>query len=164
MREEDCPQVSRLQCASFEFGAERAAFSAAQIADYFRERGSEEAIRTQFHAYHCLVACSAVGIVGVIGIEGNEIAKLYVDPLHLRQGIGTALFASAADIIAQAGHRELSLGTIFEGTLPFYRAMGMSESGRKTVGFGAMVGVEVVLLKKAVHCSEEAEQDAPGER
>ncbi|MDP6115450.1 MAG: GNAT family N-acetyltransferase [Planctomycetota bacterium] len=161
MGEEDCPQVSRLQCASFEFGAERAGFGAAQIADYFLKRGSEEAIKTQFHAYHCLVACGASDIVGVIGIKDSEITKLYVDPSHLGQGIGTSLFAAASEIIAQSGHQDLWLGTIFPATLPFYQAMGMSESGRKTVGFGPMVGAESILLKKALHCSEEAEQGAP---
>ena len=150
MRDEDCAEVSRLECASFEFGARRAGFSAARIADHFRERGSEEAIRTQSHAYHCLVACRGPRIVGVIGIKGNEIAKLYVDPSGLRRGIGTALFRAASDVIARGGHPELWLGTIFPPTLPFYKAMGMSESERKPVAFGPMIGAESILLKKAL--------------
>jgi len=75
-----------------------------------------------------------------------------VDPSHLRRRIGRALFTAAAKVIARAGHRQVRLGTIFPATLAFYRAMGMCESGRKTVGFGPMVGVEVILLRKPVDC------------
>ena len=95
--------------------------------------------------------------MGVIGIKDNEITKLYVDPSRLRQSIGTGLFAAASDIIARAGHRELWLGTIFQDTLPFYKAMGMSEFERKPVGIGPMIGAKSILLRKAVHCNKEAE-------
>lgn len=153
MREDDCPRASRLQCASFEYGALRAGYSAAQIASYCRDRGSQEAIRAQFRKYDCLVACSGGQTVGVVGVEENELVKLYVDPAHLRQGIGSALFDSASDIVAKAGFQEMWLGTIFPGAIPFYIAMGMAESGRKRVTSGPMVGAESILLKKT-HLAE----------
>ncbi len=148
MREDDCPQVSRLQCASFEYGALRAGYSAEQIAAYHRDRGSIESIRARLLQSHCHVACRGDQVVGVAGINGNEIATLYVDPECLRQGIGSRLFEVAARAIARAGHREILLGTIFPGAIPFYLAMGMAEAGRKRVAGGPMAGAESTLLKK----------------
>ena len=150
MQADDCSDVSRVQCASFRWAAKHEGFKPQQIADYFGLRGSEDAVRIQFREYRCLVACIEGSIVGVIGIKGNVITKLYVDPSYLRRGIGKALFQSAEDLIANEGHQDLTVVTIFPDTVPFYKEMDMCESCRKIIEHGPMTGVESVLLRKSL--------------
>jgi GNAT superfamily N-acetyltransferase len=148
MQESDCAAVSRVQCASFARGAELEGFTSQQIADYFRIRGSEEAIRAQCEDDECLVACADDCVVGVVGINRNLITKLYVSPSYVGRGCGAALFKAAEQRVAVAGYRELRLVTIFPGTLRFYRIMGMREESRKLVEHGPMKGMDSILLTK----------------
>lgn len=150
MREDDCAAVSRLQCASFDYGARLAGSGEQEIAAYCRGRGSPEAMTAQIEQCHCLVACRGDEIVGVVGVKGGEITKLYVDPGNLRGGIGAVLFRAAEESIAESGFRAIFLGAVFPRTLAFYRAMGMTETGRKLVDTGPMAGAEVILLSKPV--------------
>ena len=144
MREFDIPHVSELLRESYVCLGQREQFSDSQTEFLVSERCSPETIRRESREQRHLVADDGLQITGVVSVLGNEITKLYVDRTHLRRGIGTALFAAASDVIAQAGYRELWLGTIFPATLPFYKAMGMAEAGRRPVGFGPMIGTEFV--------------------
>ena len=150
MREADIEEVSRLVCDSFRWSAEREGYTAEQIAAYVAERGSPEVLRAQFSRCQWRVARAEDTIVGVAAVKGNEIDKLYVDPQFLRRGIGRRLFQAAEELIARAGHKEVVLGTGFPASLPFYRAMGMQECGRRTIAIGPCKGKEIRSLHKAL--------------
>ena len=159
MRDEDCPEVSRVVCESFRWGARREGWAAEAVADYVVRRGREDAIREQSRGDRFLVACSGATITGVVATRGNEISKLYVDPSLLRRGIGSALFRAAEEAIRRDGHRDLVLGTVFDASIPFYEAMGMSKAGRKSVVCGPAEGAEAIIMKKPVPGQEKAEPD-----
>ena len=148
MQETDCQDVSRLVCASFRWGAEREGMSEQTIKSYFSQRGSEDAIREQLKEYRCLIACSDKTMVGVVAIKENEITKLYVDPNFIRQGIGMKLFNAAEHIITEAGYDELILGVVFESSIPFYQAMGMSTISRTSVDCGPLASKDSILMRK----------------
>ena len=64
----------------------------------------------------------------------GEIAALYVDPAHWRQGIGHALVAAAIERMARAGWTEATLW-VLDGNAPalaFYRAQGFADDGART--------------------------------
>jgi len=143
MQEEDCSEVSRVVCTSFQWVADREGVTRERLNYYLSERGSEDAIRSQFQEYQCLVACAGQTIVGMVAVKGNEVTKLYVEPQFHRQGIGTMLFNAAQRIIMRAGHKEMVLGTAFDSSIPFYEAMGMSIVGRKE-------GANTVLMETSL--------------
>lgn len=144
----DYPDVSRMVCASFKWGAEREPYSPEQIESYFRERGSVEAITEQFKAYQTLVACIDGQIRGMVSIKDNEITKLYVDPKAFRLGIGRRLFEAAEELIRNAGYSEFFLGTIFRTNHVFYEAMGMCRTSEKTVSKGPFKGTKTTIFTK----------------
>ena len=150
MHDGDCPEVSRVVCASFRHGAERDGFTEEQIQSYFSGRGSETAIREQFRQYQCLVACAGQTIAGVVALKGNEITKLYVDPRLLRRGIGSMLFEQAERIVSQGAHEDLVVHTVFKSGIPFYEAMGMATVDSKPVAFGPLKGTDSTLLRKSL--------------
>jgi GNAT superfamily N-acetyltransferase len=62
-------------------------------------------------------------VVAFLALDGDEIDHLYVDPVHHRQGHGTALLAAA-----QASHEHLELW-VFQrnlGAIAFYEAHGFA--------------------------------------
>jgi predicted N-acetyltransferase YhbS len=145
---DDYPDVSRLVCASFKWGAEQEPYSNEQIEGYFRERGSVEAISEQFKAYQTFVACIDSQIRGMVSIEDNEIAKLYVDPEAFRLGIGRRLIETAEEFIHKAGYSEFFLGTIFSTNHTFYEAMGMRRTSEKNISKGPFKGSKSVIFTK----------------
>ena len=155
MREADIPAASRLVCDSFRWSAEREGYAPEQISAYFAERGSPQALRALLPLCQWLVAWKEDTIVGIAALKGDKIDKLYVERRFLRQGIGRRLFRRAEELIARAGHKEIVVGTGFPGSIPFYRAMGLRESGRKTIVTGPCAGKEVVLLRKPLLRSDE---------
>jgi ribosomal protein S18 acetylase RimI-like enzyme len=144
----DYPEVSRLVCTSFKWGAEREPYSPDQIDHYFTERGSVEAITEQFKEYQTLVAIKKKQIWGMVSIKDNEITKLYVDPEAFRLGIGRRLFEAAEDIIRKSGYPEIFLGSIFETSRPFYEAMGMLQTSEKTITTGPFKNATAKIFKK----------------
>jgi len=150
MREEDCPEVSRVVCDSFRWAAEREGADEGEIGRYLTGRGSVTAIRDQFDEYQCLVACSGPTIVGMVAVKVNEVTKLYVDPPYHRRGIGTMLFSEAERLIARSRHKELVLGAAFGSSILFYEAMGMRAVGRKHDVLGTVEGANVMLMAKSL--------------
>lgn len=150
MREADCAEVSRLVCRSFQWGAAREDLPPEKVDDYYALRGSEEAIRSQFHEYQCLVAFRGETIVGMIAIAGNEIAKLYVDPDFLGQGIGTQLFEEAERLLALAGHQTMILYTMFPSNIPFYESRGMCMADRGMIPYGPFKGTPRTMMQKSL--------------
>lgn len=163
MRDEDCPQVSRVVCSSFQWAAKREGLPPEQVKDYVIRRGCEDAIRDQAREYRFQVACVSGRIVGVVATKGNEITKLYVDPRLIRKGIGETLFRTADEAIRRAGYRDLVLGTAFEWSVPFYEAMGMSKAGRRSVVCGPVEGVDSMIMKKTLDTHDKAETGSPAD-
>lgn len=150
MRESDVHGVSRMQCHSFAWGAEREGFTARQIDDYCHLRGSETSIREQLQQDTCIVACLNDNIVGVIGINGRLVTKLYVSPEHLDRGIGSRLFRAAEEEIADQGHGELEVVTVFPSTVPFYERMGLQVADQVPLQRGPMSGRDSIRLRKSL--------------
>ena len=157
MQDEDISAISRVVCDSFEWGAKREGWSADRIEEYSLRRGCERAIREQFHEYRWQLACSGGSVLGVVAVRGNEIAKLYVSPDRMREGIGTALFGAAEEMIRCEGHRELVLGAVFDSSIPFYESVGMAKVGRKSVVLGTARGADAMIMKKPLPPVGEAE-------
>lgn len=159
MRDEDCSAVSRVVCDSFEWGARREDWPPDRIEEYVVKRGCEQAIREQFREYRWLLARSGTTIVGVVATKGNEITKLFVSPDRLRRGIGAALFKAAEKTLRRDGRQEVILGVIFDSSVPFYEAMGMSKVGRKSVVFGPATGADPMIMKKSLQSRHLATTD-----
>jgi ribosomal protein S18 acetylase RimI-like enzyme len=147
MRNEDLPRVSQIVCAGYRWLAEREGYTQEELDWLVAKRGSEQALRSQSMAYRFLVAGRADLILGVVAIKNNEVTKLYVDPEFHRQGIGAALFRTAEEIIAQAGDKELFLGS-FASSVRFYEAMGLRVTRNKTASSGPLEGRRCVIMKK----------------
>ena len=86
--------------------------------------------------------------MGVVITHENCIAKLYVDPAMVRQGIGRRLYQEAERSMAGDGHDEVVLWAVFDEAIPFYEAMGMCQAGRKFDVFERTAGRNAMLMKK----------------
>lgn len=149
MRDEDLAQVSQIVCAGYRWLAEQEGFTPKELDRLITKRGSEQAIRSQSLEYRFLVATKADLVVGVVAIKKSEVTKLYVDSEFHRQGIGTALFRAAEEIIAQDGHKELFLGA-FPSSVPFYEAIGLRVSSTQVKHCGLLAGRQCAIMKKAL--------------
>ena len=148
LQAQDIPAVSRIVCAAFKGAAEREGVAHEEVEHYILERGSEVAIRAQFHEYSFFVACQGKQIVGMAAIKENEITKLYVDPSFQGQGAGRMLLARAEKAVEQSGHKELTAWVAFDWVIPFYEAMGMKKVGRKFDITGQVEGRNIMLVRK----------------
>jgi 2-polyprenyl-3-methyl-5-hydroxy-6-metoxy-1,4-benzoquinol methylase/GNAT superfamily N-acetyltransferase len=144
----DIPEVSRVICASFSWAARREGRSANEIDFYVSSRGSEGAIHNQSEEYLFWVATIGGQIGGVIAIQGDEITKLYVDPVVQGQKIGRMLFEWAERYVGQEGVVALTAWAAFDSAIPFYETMGMSAVGRKFDILGKSQGGNAMLMKK----------------
>jgi len=140
-------RTSQIVCVGYRSIAKREGYTPAELYRLIAERGSEEAIRQQRERYRFLVACSERDILGLVGIEGNEIAKLYVDPEYRRQGVGRKLYRAAEKAILDSGHKGIVLGT-FPSSVPFYQSVGMTVVGARTVECGTLEGRQNVIMEK----------------
>lgn len=146
LQDEHLDDASALLERCYRFLGEREAYTDQQLEDIIRLRGSAEALREQRDEYTFLLAWRDGLLVGLVALRGNEITKLYVDPEHHRQGIGTALWRAAAERIRAAGHAELRLVTTGYG-IPLYRSLGMRIAGTHPVERGPLVGRTVTELR-----------------
>ena len=64
-------------------------------------------------------------MIGVLSIRGDEIMRLYVDPLWHRKGVGKRLFEEAAKVVKDKGFKKLVLSSLGTYSVPFYVAMRM---------------------------------------
>lgn len=150
MTEADIPRVSELLKDCFRWLGDREHFTARQLAFLVDDRSSKQTVREESKTRPHLVACTETGIVGMAAVHGHEIARLYVDPRFHRQGVGKALFEACEALIRQAGHEEMTVGALVDGSLAFYQAMGMSITGRVVYEPEIFLGREVTLLAKKI--------------
>ena len=75
-------------------------------------------------------------VAGFVSVFPPErfIHHLYVDPAHLRRGVGSALFAAA--LSALGGAASLKCQTRNPGAVAFYRRLGLiaADTGESAVG------------------------------
>lgn len=83
-----------------------------------------------------------------MAVNGNEIAKLFVEPDCHSLGIGAKLVDSAEKIIVEAGYKELIVGVMASSAIGFYEKMGMSQFDEKIIENGAFAGCKIPIMKK----------------
>ncbi len=79
---------------------------------------------------------TAMGVVEVDPIDATraDLTLLFIDPPHLRKGIGRALFAKALDLSASLGATELLIDSDPQAAA-FYAAMGADRIGSEPTGY-----------------------------
>jgi putative acetyltransferase len=83
-------------------------------------------------------------VVGFSHVKPGAIIALFVDPAHVRKGIGSALFEHALPIAHGNSHAPLPLEVTLTA-LPFYLRCGCKEVARSSVRKNA-VKVETVTM------------------
>ncbi len=150
MSEVDIPRICELLRDCFNWLADQEGFTARQRSFLVGERSAEQTVREESKTRPHLVACDGSTIVGMAAVNGNEVARLYVDPRHHRRGVGKALFEACETTIRQAGHQEMTVAALVDGAAAFYKAMGMSITGRVVYEPEIFLGREVTLLAKKI--------------
>jgi GNAT superfamily N-acetyltransferase len=149
MQDADISAVSDVVCACYAWLAKEEGFSSDETRRLIAERGSVEAINSQRQECHFIVAESDGQIAGVTAIFKNIITKLYIDPAHFREGIGSLLFNSAEKHILKTGFNDIFLGA-FPVSAGFYEAMGMELEETKISAGGPIKGRPVLLYRKSI--------------
>ncbi len=104
--------------------------------------------REDLFAYHVCVAVFQGAVAGFAAYSEDELAWLYVDPAHMRRGIGRSLVQYVMD---HTGQRPLCIEVLQgnEPALQLYRSMGFETV--ETVS-GHMPGNEAFPV--CVHCMQ----------
>ncbi len=149
MKADDIMSVRRIVQECYEFLAQREGFTLEQIRRLVEERCSDDWIGEAYARYQSFVALVDQAVVGVVGIEGNDVAELFVRPDHHCRGVGSILFETAEQAIADAGHSELTVRTTGYAT-GFYERMGAQTVGKMRCPHGPLVGWELTCLRKSI--------------
>lgn len=147
MADEDVPAASAIVCAGYLWLGRAEGYTPEETTSLIALRGAPEAITEQRRDCHFLVAEIDGVVMGVASIRKNEFMKLYIAPDRMRQGIGVALFKSAARLIAGKGYDEVILGA-FPSAGGFYEVMGMEKIGERSPTRGPIAGRCVYLYRK----------------
>jgi ribosomal protein S18 acetylase RimI-like enzyme len=153
MSEADIPRFCELLRDCYHWLADREGFTARQRSFLVDERSSEQTVREESKTRPHLVACQGDTIVGMAAVRHNEVARLYIDPRFHRQGVGKTLFEACEAMIQQAGHEEMTVAALVDSAAAFYRAMGMSITGRLVYEPEIFLGREVILLAKKINAA-----------
>lgn len=83
--------------------------------------------------------------------ETGELFSVYVDPDHMRQGIGAALMRKAIEGLKEAGFTKATLWTLEDNTntRKFYEAMGWTFDGTKKTE--VKKGVELKQVRYSIN-------------
>jgi ribosomal protein S18 acetylase RimI-like enzyme len=147
---DDIGRVSELNCGCYSWLGEKNGFTTDQVDFLLTQRGNIETIAKESKSQVYLVVCINDTIAGMTAVNGNEIAKLFVNPNYHRKGIGTKLFNAAEKIMAGAGYNEMIAGVMACSAIGFYEKMGMSKYGEKESGAGAFAGYKIPLMRKVI--------------
>lgn len=150
MTDADVPRVCELLRDCYRWLADREGFNDRQRAFLIDERSSEATVRHESKTRAHFVACQGDKIVGMSVVHGSNLARLYVDPAYHRRGIGKALFQAAEAFLRNAGVQEITVGALVESAAAFYRAMGMTVTGRLVYEPEIFLGREIILMKKSL--------------
>jgi ribosomal protein S18 acetylase RimI-like enzyme len=147
MKKSDHEEVSRLLCACYRLLGRLEHLPPKTVEFLLAERGSVASLEREAASQIFLVAESEGAIVGMVAIDGNQVAKLYVDPACHGRRIGAALFRTAERSIIQRGYTDLTLGAA-PSAVGFYRSMGLSVTGHKCPAGGPLAGHHTILMRK----------------
>jgi len=153
MAESDIKAVSEIVSEDYKYLAEREGFSSEQLEQLLTERSSQIAIDSWFVNWQCFVTELNGNVIGALAIGQNEIEELWVHPQYHSQGIGTAMFRKAENIIAKAGYTELTLCSAAVSARQFYVAMGAEVIEQKLCSFGPLVGWLLTHYRKKISSS-----------
>ncbi len=126
----DIPEVCRILADCFRWVGAREGFTSEQLAFLIDDRSSEETVTRESQKLPHFVALQDGRLAGLLVVSGNEIARLYVDPVWHRRGIGRSLLEHAFTFIREAGHQEARVGAIVDSARTFYQAAGMKPMGQ----------------------------------
>lgn len=106
---------------------------------------------TMIASQQMMVAAIAAEVIGLaqLSLDGEtaELAKLFVDPRHMRAGAGRRLFGWSVDAARLAGARNLVVESD-PYAAEFYRRMGMVDDGE--VPSGSIKGRMLPRLRLAL--------------
>jgi GNAT superfamily N-acetyltransferase len=165
MTESDALAVSQIVASCYRLLTEREGYSEEQLTRLLAECCSEAVIRERWvQQWECYAAEWEGSVVGALAIERNDVAELWVSPEHHRKGIGTALFKTAEQCIAQAGFRTLTLCCAAHGARPFYEAMGLKAVDTQPCRFGPLEGWPLTYYSKQIQNPQKAQPSHPADR
>ena len=147
MSADDVPAVSRLMSSCYLFLAKEEGFSDCELEQLLDTRCSAQYVRESSRRFDRYVGELDERIVGVVAVQESDVAELWVLPERHREGLGTALFQKGEQLIADAGHRILTVRTTGYAA-PFYEAMGAHVVGRKRCDRGPLKGRDLTYLEK----------------
>lgn len=147
MTQQDDMVVSGIVSECYHFIAKPNGLTLEQRNRMIAERCQPEHMAINRARYNCHVAEVDGAVVGFIAFSGSNIEELFVHPKYHRRGIATALFRKAE---SECRCSVLTVGTTGYG-IPFYQAMGMQITGKRTVTFGPLKGRELIQLEKKRH-------------
>lgn len=106
-----------------------------------------ESVRDQIRVDHKAVAAGRVWIVadgtdrpcGVVEVDPlddttADLTLLFIDPDHMRKGIGRALYTKALELAASLGARHLVIDSDPQAAA-FYASMGATRTGSEPTGY-----------------------------
>ena len=143
----DLEPVRRVISAALRTLSSQEGWTEDQLAHMMTDHTSEEDLRELFRKQVWFVACQGDHVVGVLSLWRNEIARLYVDPVCHRRGIGRALFNVAERTVKASGFSEICARS-FSASVPFYTAVGMCIRGQEPCRGVPFTGREVSLMVK----------------
>jgi predicted N-acetyltransferase YhbS len=146
MTEADIPRVSEILRAAFRWLAEQEGFDATQLA-FLLDRASEQTVREESKTRPHIVACIGAVVVGMAVVNGNVIARMYVDPAWHRKGVGRTLHEAVIEMIRAEGYGEATVAALVASSQTFYEAMGMRVYGRQVYEPSIFPDRKITLLR-----------------
>jgi len=148
MTESDAACVSHIVSDGYADMARQEGFSCEQAERLLSERSTVSDICGWLSEWNCFVIESDAGVVGALAIDRKDIGELWIHAGHHRQGLGSALFHKAEQVIADAGFRELTVRCAAAGVHGFYVAMGCVVVGIKPCLNGPLTGRTLTDYRK----------------
>ena len=144
MTEQDDIPVSEVVSNCYRLIAKPDGLSLEQRDRMIAERSQPDHMAVHRDRFTCHVAETEGPVVGFIAASSSNIEELFVAPRFHRRGIATALFRK---VEADCQDSVLTVGTTGFG-VPFYEAMRMRITGKRTVTFGPLEGRALIQLEK----------------
>ena len=144
---DDISRVREVMCSCYQWLGEVEGWTKEQVEFLLTERGDVETILAESKEQIYLVACVCDKIVGMAAVNGNEIAKLFVDPAYHGQRIGSSLFETAKREVIKGSFEEMIVGVMARCAIGFYEKIGMKIYCYKDIDRGAFAGSKTPLMK-----------------
>lgn len=146
----DAEVISGLVCRCYEGFEQTDGWPHDVVTELKAVRGSADCIRELIARERVFVAEDGGSVLGAVSIRENEVTKLFVNPIHQRQGIGRRLFAHAESFIRDQGYGHMLLGAAVQTPIAFYKKMGMDVTRTQVIDHGPCVGMISTVLEKSI--------------